>query len=230
MKIGIFSDLHLHTTNPYQFEPDDSPYDLENQDGVFYINAGDVSDDIDTRRTFLEKHQNYMFSVMGNHDYYHGEFPDPVDYMSVRQVGDIKIAGATLWTDVSNPMHWLVYKNGLIDTTYIDGITQEKMQAAHVMHRDFLFNSGADIIVSHHCPSSLSVAGHYKGDPLNPAFYTDYTDMILNMTKPPKLWIHGHTHDEFDYMIGSTRVICHPRGYRHEKPWYMEYKPKIVEI
>lgn len=222
MKLGIFSDLHLHTTNPYEFEP---------EDGVFYINAGDVSDNIHIRQAFTEKHQKYMFSVMGNHDYYHDTFPEhPVDYMSMRQVGDIKIAGATLWTDVSNPSDWLVYKNGLIDTTYIDGITPENMQEAHVMHRDFLFNSGADIIVSHHCPSVLSVAGHYKNDPLNPAFHTDYTDMILNMSSPPKLWIHGHTHDEFDYMIGSTRVICHPRGYRHEKPWYMDYKPKIVEI
>ena len=27
------------------------------------------------------------------------------------------------------------------------------------------------------------------------------------------LWIHGHTHESFDYEIGKTRVICNPRGY-----------------
>ena len=29
----------------------------------------------------------------------------------------------------------------------------------------------------------------------------------------PRLWIHGHTHESFDYQIGKTRVVCNPRGY-----------------
>ena len=28
-----------------------------------------------------------------------------------------------------------------------------------------------------------------------------------------QLWIHGHTHDSFDYFINGTRVVCNPRGY-----------------
>jgi hypothetical protein len=28
-----------------------------------------------------------------------------------------------------------------------------------------------------------------------------------------QLWIHGHTHDTFDYLVNGTRVICNPRGY-----------------
>ncbi len=27
------------------------------------------------------------------------------------------------------------------------------------------------------------------------------------------LWIHGHTHDSFDYVHNGTRVVCNPRGY-----------------
>ena len=27
------------------------------------------------------------------------------------------------------------------------------------------------------------------------------------------LWLHGHTHDSFDYRINGTRVVCNPRGY-----------------
>jgi predicted phosphodiesterase len=50
------------------------------------------------------------------------------------------------------------------------------------------------------------------------------------MKKPPKLIVHGHTHDPCDYMIGETRVICNPRGYPAEHPWYENYQPKIVEI
>lgn len=28
-----------------------------------------------------------------------------------------------------------------------------------------------------------------------------------------RLWIHGHTHDSFDYLLNGTRVVCNPRGY-----------------
>jgi hypothetical protein len=27
------------------------------------------------------------------------------------------------------------------------------------------------------------------------------------------LWVHGHTHDSFDYEVNGTRVVCNPRGY-----------------
>jgi hypothetical protein len=28
-----------------------------------------------------------------------------------------------------------------------------------------------------------------------------------------RVWIHGHTHDSFDYFLNGTRVVCKPRGY-----------------
>jgi len=27
------------------------------------------------------------------------------------------------------------------------------------------------------------------------------------------LWIHGHVHNSFDYMVGSTRVVVNPGSY-----------------
>ena len=29
----------------------------------------------------------------------------------------------------------------------------------------------------------------------------------------PILWLHGHTHNNIDYYIGNTRVLCNQRGY-----------------
>jgi hypothetical protein len=104
------------------------------------------------------------------------------------------------------------------------------MMETHEAHKFFLFNSEADIIVSHHTPSLQSVHEKYRGSPFNPSFSNNLDEQILAMKKPPKLWIHGHTHDEFDYMIGETRVVCHPRGYKGERDNYRNYAPKIVEI
>jgi hypothetical protein len=104
------------------------------------------------------------------------------------------------------------------------------MIETHQAHKHFLLNSGADIIVSHHTPSFQSIHPKYIGNPVNKSFSNNLDEEILAMKKPPKLWIHGHTHDSFDYMIGETRVICHPRGYRGEHRNYHEYLPKIVEV
>jgi hypothetical protein len=48
---------------------------------------------------------------------------------------------------------------------------------------------------------------------MNGAYSSDLSDLILDHPQI-KFWTHGHTHDQFDYMIGSTRVVCNPRGYK----------------
>lgn len=30
------------------------------------------------------------------------------------------------------------------------------------------------------------------------------------------LWIHGHSHDRCDYLLGKTRIIANPLGYPNE--------------
>jgi hypothetical protein len=71
---------------------------------------------------------------------------------------------------------------------------------------------GSYIVVGHHCPSELSVAECYKGSLLNGAFRSKLDDFIEQRPQI-RLWIHGHTHHNFNYWIGETRVICNPRGY-----------------
>lgn len=221
MKIGIMSDLHMSSVRPWDFEPEDD---------VFYICAGDITEEHEFRHRFVQSHEDHMFSINGNHDYYDSSFSDAYMHMLMRTVNGVKIAGATLWTDLSNPLDWLIYAGALIDKRYIADMTQEDMIATHDYHKKFLLNSEADIIVSHHAPSRRSIHERYLGNDINMCFANDMEEEILAMYKPPKLWIHGHTHDRFDYMIGETRVICHPRGYRGEHGDHGSYKPLIVEI
>jgi predicted phosphodiesterase len=221
MKIGILSDLHMTRRDPWDYKP---------KDGVFYINAGDVSEDHDFRNKWNEKHEDHMFSIRGNHDYYYDTFSDAYTHMSTRQVGNIKIAGATLWTDLTKRIDWVYYVNGLIDSRYIKDLTYESMIETHNTHKKFVFESEADIIVTHHCPASGCVHPKYAGSPYNTSFSNNYDELILNMKKPPKLWICGHTHEKCDFMLDKTRIICYPRGYYGENEWYKDYEPMIVEI
>jgi hypothetical protein len=53
----------------------------------------------------------------------------------------------------------------------------------------------------------------YKDDTImNGGYSSSLDDFILDHPQI-KLWTHGHTHHVFDYMIGSCRVLCNPRGY-----------------
>jgi hypothetical protein len=69
------------------------------------------------------------------------------------------------------------------------------------------------VVVGHHAPSKMSTHEMYKDDTLmNGGYSSSLDDFILDHPQI-KLWTHGHTHHVFDYMIGSCRVLCNPRGY-----------------
>ena len=86
------------------------------------------------------------------------------------------------------------------------------------------------VVVGHHAPSKLSVKPRYKDDHIvNGAYSSDLSEFILNNPRI-KLWTHGHTHDAFDYKIGSTRIVCNPRGYHGYEECADNFKLKFVEI
>lgn len=86
------------------------------------------------------------------------------------------------------------------------------------------------VVVGHHAPSKLSTHPRYQYDTtMNGAYSTDLIDFILD--RPCiKLWTHGHTHDVFDYMIGTTRVVCNPRGYAGYEQRAENFELKYLEI
>jgi Icc-related predicted phosphoesterase len=55
----------------------------------------------------------------------------------------------------------------------------------------------------------------YADSDANCAFVSNLEDLIL--ATHPVLWVHGHVHDPFDYMVGETRVLANPRGYPNEQ-------------
>jgi hypothetical protein len=69
------------------------------------------------------------------------------------------------------------------------------------------------VVVGHHAPSKLSTKPQYENDTMvNGAYSSDLSEFILDRPQI-KVWTHGHTHHNFDYMLGSTRIVCNPRGY-----------------
>jgi predicted phosphodiesterase len=108
-----------------------------------------------------------------------------------------------------------------------DSVEDHDKMLAYVDHvtRD----PGSYIVVGHHCPSELSVAAQYKGDLLNGAFRSSLDDFIE--ARPQiRYWLHGHTHYNFNYWIGETRVVCNPRGYIGHEASANWFKLQYMEI
>jgi Icc-related predicted phosphoesterase len=86
------------------------------------------------------------------------------------------------------------------------------------------------VVVSHHAPSSQSIAYYYSHDRLMNGAFRSELDEFIEQRPQIKLWIHGHTHTNFDYMIGETRVVCNPRGYDGYEAIADQFKLQYVEV
>ena len=62
---------------------------------------------------------------------------------------------------------------------------------------------------------------------MNGGFHTELSEMILDHPNI-KHWVHGHTHDPFDYKIGECRVVCNPRGY-YPYEGSKRYEPVVLQ-
>lgn len=147
------------------------------------------------------------------------------------QIDDIIFVGATLWTDFDGDdlSVMLEAERTLHDFHYISvhgtdktmprAIGAEMMLQDHKQSLSWLYSTLNEVqaqgkrcvLVTHHGVSRLSIHESYRDDPLNGAFVSDCTH-LLEQTRP-ELVIHGHVHNSFDYVLGSTRVVVNPRGY-----------------
>ena len=86
------------------------------------------------------------------------------------------------------------------------------------------------VVCGHHAPSKLSTHPRYKHETMmNGAYSSDLSEYIMDHPQI-KLWTHGHTHEDFDYMLGSTRIVCNPRGYDGYEARADLFELKVVEV
>ena len=91
-------------------------------------------------------------------------------------------------------------------------------------------NNNKYVVVGHHAPTKSSCHPKYEEYYLmNGAYSSDLSNFILDRPQI-KLWVHGHTHDPFDYMVGSTRVACNPRGYYGYEEQADKFELKFMEL
>jgi DNA repair exonuclease SbcCD nuclease subunit len=201
----------------------------------------------------------YVIYIAGNHEFYNGKWNQSLITLSnecakfpnvyfleagSKKIDDVTFIGGTLWTDMNkgDPLTLHSVRDMMNDFRVIkkdlEGYTNLKPHDTVIRHKHMLgyiktvVAERPDekfVVVGHHSPSFQSAHEMYRQDTLmNGAYHSDLSEFILDRPQI-KLWVHGHTHHPFDYMIGETRVVCNPRGY--ESDGYSEdsgWNPNIL--
>jgi predicted phosphodiesterase len=145
-------------------------------------------------------------------------------------IGDVRFLGSTLWTDFllfGEQGRATVFEQALrfmrdFSRIHADHdeerlFTPPDAAALFQRHAAWLARhlaqpyAGTTVVITHHAPSTQSIHPRYEGSPINACFVSDAAHLAGD--DRVQLWIHGHTHDSFDYRLNGTRVVCNPRGY-----------------
>jgi Icc-related predicted phosphoesterase len=238
MNIQVMSDLH------FEFHRDAGCAFVDSLDptGVdVLVVAGDLAPlELlpDALRLLCDHYKSAdVVFVAGNHEFY-GARPWSVSFFREEQlrwpnlhwlensavtIKGQRFVGCTLWFRESTA------PRGLSDFEVIKDfepwVYEQNARSVKYLEREV---RRSDVVVTHHLPSSRSVALQYAGSSLNDYFVCDVERLIFD--RQPALWLHGHTHASCKYALDATFVVCNPFGYarREENP---DFNPRcIVEI
>ena len=149
-------------------------------------------------------------------------------------LNDITFIGGTLWTDMNkrsvrtlheisrmmNDFRCVDNSAKLADErgwggrfTTTDAADDHDAMLAFIQATVEANPAGRYVVVGHHAPSRLSTHPKYAHEAIMNGGYSSQLDDFILDHPQIKLWTHGHTHEDFDYQIGSCRILCNPRGY-----------------
>jgi predicted phosphodiesterase len=245
MKLHIMSDLH------FEMHADGGSELIRGLDSTgvdVLVLAGDITmarcyEDLEGVFKPLTRKYRHILYVPGNHEYYKSSpaqvtrnlakltkaFPEVV----TPQNGATVLAGqrfvvGTMWfrlDPAAEPSKRLMHDFSLIKDfepwVYEQNAAFEQIVANRLR--------ATDVVVTHHLPAPQSTPARFARSAANAFFMCDMTSYISE--RQPKLWIHGHTHDRCDYLLGRTRVVANPLGYPSEPNSLAAFEPSFqIEV
>jgi predicted phosphodiesterase len=232
MKLHVMSDLHLSMAGMAVAETD----------ADVVVLAGDIARP-DKACAWAHQIRKPTIYVAGNHEFYNGDLHGTLSTLRQECSGGlhllecdawfhggVRFLGTTLWSDfriVADEMRAasMAAATRLVRDFQRIGADAQRSRLFTPQDSQALFDrsaawldaqlrlpfDGPTVVITHHAPSPRSVHPRFEGSPLNGCFVSDLEPLMGG--ERVRLWIHGHTHDSFDYTVRGTRVLCNPRGY-----------------
>lgn len=196
----------------------------------------------------VSKQFDRVFYVMGNHEHYSGLWNNTANHLRETlalwpnialldnqwvEIDRTRIIGTTLWTDMNkgDPLTMMsmpdmmsdyraiaINNNGAYYKLRPIDTVQEHYRSLETIKLGVETWDGDVVVLGHHTPSHLSIHPKYANQGIMNAAFVNMLDEYIMDHPKIKLWIHGHVHDPWDYMIGETRIVCNPHGYPRERP------------
>ena len=246
MKIQIASDLHFEIWRRFMPDPESQFAPDESRD--LLILAGDITDgDRQFGVSFIRRELaiSPVIYVPGNHEYFHASRRDTEAFWrgfarenegfhylndDTVEIGGLRCYGAEWCSDFWGKPP--IYFHTMIEDFHV---TPRWDTYAHLEEHKRITAAIAelagkvDVVVTHFPPTLEALDRElFEDNKLNPYFINDAEPLVRHVGA--KLWVAGHTHSPFDYMVGQTRVVGNPRGYPHvpARPGFSPMKTVVV--
>ena len=231
MKLNILSDLHLSK----------GELAVPGDGADLVILAGDIARP-ERAIAWAARIAKPVLYVPGNHEFHGGTVEDtPAELKRLAAgtnvrvldrdaavIDGVRFLGATLWTDFLAAGEGEARETAMREARRLmrdfsvvraSGKPFSPEASAALFAKDAAWldarlaepHRGPTVVITHHAPSLQSIHPRFAGSPLNACFVSG-SERLLGGRRA-RLWIHGHTHDSFDYSVDGTRVLCNPRGY-----------------
>lgn len=236
MRIQFLSDLHLEFKENLAYVQS-IPFEVT---GEILILAGDtfyLKDSTMPNIKFWKwASQNYqqVMLVPGNHEFYNNGdvsvrgdswqyiFLDKVGYYynKVVRIGDVDIILSTLWSHIPAENEFNVFRgmNDFCQILYdkhrlrIEDFNAEHEKCLAFIKQNVLESTAKHIVVvTHHLPTFQAIAKERINDSMNNAYVTELGNFIADSRID--YWIYGHSHENVDTEIGTTKIVSNQLGY-----------------
>lgn len=234
MRVHIISDLHMEF----------APFQPNKVDADVVVLAGDVHNGLNGIKWLLKTFREQpVIYVLGNHEFHGQKTPKLISGVKelargsnvhvlendAVEIGNVTFLGATLWTDFrlngDAALAEAVAQTGMTDFQRINvtpsgrrfrpkDARQIHIKSMNWLARQVRARGKNVVVVTHHAPSVQSIPLGFCNHWLNPAFASNLESFVAR--SGVKLWIHGHVHSRSDYVVGTTRIVANPRGFRGE--------------
>ena len=241
MKVRIISDIHEDINEKYPLTYNDDIFTIIAGDisgdpirGIEWV-KNNIKNGLIVHGNHDFVYNGLRLSFQDQQKMFINSFPldSSISYLNnqYKIIDDIVFIGSCLYTDYKyngnvngnkrlaekglNDFRWGLYKEAdkivrLKPEHYLKMFKESFKFIKKTLHK---FKDKKCVLITHHCISPLQIDPKYFTSNLNASFVSNLDDFIIS-NKNLVLAISGHTHASSDFMLGNTRVVCNPYGYR----------------